>query len=185
MISKLTSFIILLLTVITVISFCGSSVRAATPDEDSLRSQIADLKKAAQNNFTKLAQDKTVVGLKVYTGAKKIESRGYACLDAIRALFKLNAAISNPLAVVVSILLDQVAALVDQLCQMVTSAIQQIESSALSILNLACIPLPGLGLGGLDLHLPSIPCNGTNLLQPSVGRGAAPASPGRYPLWGF
>lgn len=145
------------------------------------------------NLHTNLVSAAQAVGLNVnntMSSIPRIDAALTHCLTGVMAAFSTNVAISSPSSIiwgiVNSVVINTLLGLLNQVCQIVMSDINQLKQAALSILNLACVPLPHIGLSGGGLNLPHIPCNGTNLLQGAVTVTNGTANqPGRWQLLGI
>jgi hypothetical protein len=150
----------------------------------SSASYIDDCNKNMQANLSQFAQAKSMASAKIFTGIPPVDARLYSCLTSISAAFSINATLSNPFSLLGTLARQAILAILDQVCQMILSDINALKQSALSIFNLACIPIPNLNLGLGGLNLNSIPCNGVNLLQPKITTGPNAVNPGFWQIWG-
>ena len=117
------------------------------------------------------------------SGIRKIDATAVNCAQQLKSFFNVVLSIGNPFTAIFNAILSQILSLITQVCQMLLSALNEIKSSVMSIFNLACVPLPKLNLSGSLFKLPKIPCNGTNLLSPSLSPAAAKAT-SRWDLFG-
>lgn len=170
------------LTFLVLLAALGFSP-AAKADYSADNTAIGNCKTTAQNNSMKAAQDKSAVVNNVFTGVPTIDARLYSCVQGIRAVFNENAIVSNPMSILANFFQQEIVSMINQLCSNILADVQSVMKSAFSLLNVACVPLPQLNLGKLNLNLPTMPCNGVNLLQPQITSGSAPSTAASWSIW--
>ncbi len=135
------------------------------------------------NNLATVAQARSTAAQNVFTGIPNIDVRLNYCMDLIKAMFDLDVTLSNPMGLITSLIRSEILALINQACQAAMSVVQQAIAFGLSQFNRFCLPLPNFMIGGINLGLKPVPCNGVNLLNPKVTQGPTPQAPAGYSIW--
>ncbi|MFY9288031.1 MAG: hypothetical protein WAO98_05970 [Alphaproteobacteria bacterium] len=102
-----------------------------------------------------------------------IDLKVQTCFDKIKGMFTILGSLSDPLALIWSLIAGQILALVNELCSSVLNTLSQLKSFVMSQFNRLCLPLPDFGLGSfdLDLDLKNATCDGVSLFNPGSSTG--------------
>jgi hypothetical protein len=177
-------FISLLLILMSVsgVALAQSAPMPCPPGSDPCASNCG-MNQNMNNNFQNAAQTRTGAAQQALSGVHLVDTRIYACLASIDALFETNAAISNPMNILQGIFWKMIATIVNQVCQQVQSTIQNFMNVALSQFNRLCIPLPKLNFS-FGLHKMTSPaCNGVSLFNQHFTSPNSPVAPGEINIW--
>ena len=101
-----------------------------------------------------------------------VDVRAQSCWKNIQKMFTTLGSLTDPLALVWSLVMQQIMQIVNQACSVALNVASQVKQFITSQLSSAlCLPIPKLGLGikGINLDLPNAqPCKGVSLYSPNA-----------------